>query len=252
MATVTRSAEHRSGGELDGTRSFLVTRQDPVSRRYERVGVLTELDDGWSFRYFSQVAQDGSVRSLPGFPRLDRAAHSASLFPLFAQRVISGRRPDRSRVLSTLGLDESATAFEILAANGGRRQGDTIELIQLPVPHPGGGETLQFLVHGMRHRSADEQRAVDWLRVGDALRIVPEPQNRVDGDAYLVTTVLGDVLGWVPAPLTPLVSRATDVRARVAHANRSTENPHLRLLVELRGALFDAARFTDPRWDLVD
>lgn len=236
---------------LDVSRSFLVTRQDRESRGYSRLGVLSEADDGWTFRYFTEVAQDRSIPRLPGFPDAGSVAESPFLFSLFAQRVLSPRRPDRVSVLFALGLDESATAFEILARNGGRRQGDTIELIQLPTAHPEGGEMLEFLVHGMRHRNDEEQRAVDGLRVGDELMIVPEPGNRVDPEARLVATGDGVGLGWVPAPLVPLLRRTEQVRAEVAHANRSDTNPHLRLLVRLRGALLEAARFDDARWDVV-
>ena len=61
----------------------------------------------------------------------------------------------------------------------------------------------------------------------------------------------GADVGWVPGPLLPLLERAGAVSADVAHANRIGTNPHLRLLVRLRGELIRAAHFDDPRWDLV-
>lgn len=236
---------------LDLSRTFLVTRQDHESRRYARLGVLSARGDGWTFRYFSEVERDPAVPRLPGFPDAAVVAESPYLFPLFAQRVISPRRPDRARILATLGLDETATAFEILARNGGRRQGDTIELIQMPTPHPGGGEVLEFLAHGVRYRSDQEQCAIDGLSIGDELLIVPEPSNLVDPGARLVTTREGVGVGWVPGPLLPLLDRAGAITADVAHTNRIGTNPHLRLLVRLRGDLISAAHFEDPRWDLV-
>ena len=251
MTTLAALAMDRPRPVLDVARSFLVTRQDRESRSYSRLGVLSEVDDGWTFRYFTEVAQNPAIPRLPGFSDAETVAETSFLFPLFAQRVLSPRRPDRARVLHALGLDESATAFEILARNGGRRQGDTIELIQLPIAQPEGGDMLEFLVHGMRYRSDEEQRAVDALCVGDELMIVPDPGNAVDSEARLVTTRDGVHLGWVPAPLISLLRRTEQVRAEVAHANRSDTNPHLRLLVRLRGALLDAARLDDARWDVV-
>lgn len=237
---------------VDGAHSFLVTRRDRLTGRYERLGVLTQVPGGWDFRYFWDVTDRDEVRALPGIPVTGSVVHSEHLFPLFAQRVISPRRPDRSRVLAMLGLDDSATAFEILAHNGGRRFGDTIELTQLPRTSEGGEECMQFLVHGMRHRSAAEQVAVDALSVGDGLLLVPEPDNPVDPEALLVTTADGSALGWVPAPLLPLLDLGSDVRASVAHANGSDTPPHQRLLVELRGDLVRPGVLTSPAWRLVD
>ncbi|MGP9536382.1 hypothetical protein ACT3SP_00120 [Brachybacterium sp. AOP43-C2-M15] len=237
---------------FDGSRSFLVTRQHPELRQYEKLGVLTEIRDGWEFRYFSEVASTPGISPLPGLTATDAPIRSRNLFPLFAQRVLSTRRPDRSRIPASLGLDETATAFELLARNGGRRHGDFIELIQLPVPQGDGTERLRFLAHGMRHRSPEEQQMIDGIAQGDPLRIVPEVDDLVDPSALLITTDDGVRLGWVPAPLVPLLYRARGLSATVAHANGSRSNPCPRLLVNAEGSLIDAGHFTDPEWELVD
>lgn len=252
MTIIAPAPPVRVAPHVDGAHSFLVTRRDRETGRYERLGVLTQVQNGWDFRYFREVAERGLLRALPGIPVTGSVVHSEHLFPLFAQRVISPRRPDRSRVLGMLGLDDSATAFEILAHNGGRRFGDTIELIQLPRTSEGGRERMQFLVHGMRHRSAAEQAAVDALAVGDRLLLVAEPDNPVDPEALLVSTVNGSALGWVPAPLLPLLDLGPDVQASVAHVNGSDSPPHQRLLVELRGDLARPGVFASPAWRLVD
>lgn len=237
---------------LDGTNSFLVTRQrQDSSRRYDRLGVLTHHDDAWTFRYFRDVAEDGSLARLPGLPDADVIATSEYLFPVFAERVLSPRRPDRRRVLDALGLDPEAGAFEIMARNGGRRRGDTIELIQLPTPTADGESRMEFLVHGMRHVPPHAQERVDSLSIGDDLVVRPDHGNEHDRTAHFVTTSDGHDLGWVPAPLSPLIARVEGARAAVAHVNESTTNPHLRLLVEYRGPLIQATEFSSPRWQLV-
>src|SRR5699024_12465473 len=94
---------------------------------------------------------------LPSFPtrRSSDLAHcvatSEYLFPVFAERVLSPRRPDRRRVLDTLGLEPAAGAFEIMARNGGRPPGETIELIQLPTPTASGARRMAFLAHALPH-----------------------------------------------------------------------------------------------------
>lgn len=252
MTVIAAAPTERAAPHVDGAHSFLVTRRDRSTGRYERLGVLTQVPEGWGFRYFRDVAESDGTFPLPGIPVTDSVIHSEHLFPLFAQRVVSPRRPDRSRILARLGLDDSATAFEILAHNGGRRSGDTIELIQLPRTHESGAESMQFLVHGMRHRSSVEQSAVDSLAVGDELVLVPEPDNPVDPEALLVSTTRGTPLGWVPAPLVPLLGSASGVSASVAHANSSQSPPHQRLLVDLRGDLARPELFNSPSWRLVD
>lgn len=250
--TITHDLVRAPIGDLDGTNSFLVTRQRrDGSRRYERLGVLTRLEQGWAFRYFQQTADDPTISRLPGLPDAGRAAVSEYLFPVFSERVLSPRRPDRARILHSLGLPGTAGPFEILARNGGRRQGDTIELIPLPIVDSTEDAHLQFLVHGMRYRTPEEQVSVDALSIGDDLVISPDDANTQDPHAQFVMTVGDVVLGWVPAPLSPLVDRVRGMRASVAHVNGREATPHLRLLVEIRGPLLDAAEFSHPRWRLV-
>lgn len=252
MTTIAPDLARAPMSALDGTHSFLVTRQGrDGTRGYERLGVLTRLDDAWAFRYFQHVSDDPSAGLLPGLPDAGRVAVSEFLFPVFAERVLSPRRPDRTRILESMGLPIEAGAFEILSRNGGRRSADTIELIQLPVAMEDGVSRLQFLVHGMRHRSPAEQAAIDTLTTGDELLLQADEGNPHDLMAQLVTTGSHTPIGWVPAPLTSLVAGAEGISASVAHVNGSDSTPHLRLLVELRGRLLEAAEFSDPRWQLV-
>src|SRR5699024_11888201 len=68
---------------------------------------------------------------------------------------------------------------------------------------------------------------------------LPISHNVVDPSAHLVCTEEGTKLGWVPAPLVPLLERAGQIRAEVMHVNASDSNPHLRLLVRVTGELLD-------------
>jgi len=108
------------------TDELLVSRQDPETRRFSRVGVLSH--DGGTFRF---KYDDGVTRALPGLP-LGRAHASESLFPIFAERVMEPHRPERAETLEHLGLGAEAEPLEVLAVSGGRRTGDTYELTPLP------------------------------------------------------------------------------------------------------------------------
>jgi len=62
------------------------------------------------------------------------AYEAETLFPVFAERVMSPRRSDHPYVMDALGLSEHAEAFAVLARSGGCHVADTIELV--PVPEP--------------------------------------------------------------------------------------------------------------------
>ncbi len=121
---------------------LLVSRQDPDTRRFSRVGVLSH--DGQTFRF---TYAEGVSGALPGLP-LGREHESETLFPIFAERVMDPRRPERAETLRRLGLASETGPLDILAVSGGGRTGDTYELTPLPQP---GRVSLPFLVRGVRY-----------------------------------------------------------------------------------------------------
>lgn len=213
---------------LTTTKRLLVTRQHPETRRFARVGelILTE-DDHYEFVY-----DKGVVRPLPGLP-IGREYRSADLWSVFAERVIHPERPDYAESLEHLGLASDAVPFQVLAVSGGRRTGDAYELT--PIPEP-GEVALQFLVHGIRHLDQSERDAVGQLRVGDGLRLRPEPTNLVNERALLVTRD-GDRLGYVPDALVEYVHdiARSDYKLAVKLVNPASAGFHMRLLVVLEG-----------------
>src|SRR5690606_14879420 len=110
------------------TERLLVSRQDPATRRFQRVGTLGFDGSTYTFEYDPTTA-----RALPGLP-LGRTHQSEELFPIFAERVLDPRRPERVQALEHLGLPHGAGPFEVLAVSGGGRTGDTFELTPLPQP----------------------------------------------------------------------------------------------------------------------
>jgi hypothetical protein len=211
----------------------MVTRQDEVTRRYERVGVLECSDDGYSFRYDTSLA--AMVRPLVGFDDLARTYRSRHLFPLFDERVASPRRPDYDQWLSWLGLPHvEVHPMEFLARSGGRRRGDRIELIPLAQPDASGAVDQLCLVHGVRYFDRAEE-VLRGLRPGDAVEIVPDPTNRVNPLALQVRR--DHSFGFVPDPLVGLVSSLTERSAVVEHVNGPEAGHHLRCLIRVRGRL---------------
>lgn len=209
------------------TERLLVSRQDPVTRRFASVGAL-EFDG----RQFAFTYDDQARRALPGLP-LGRVHVSDTLFPIFAERVIDPHRPDRAETLGHLGLPPDAGPFEVLAVSGGSRTGDTYELT--PLPHVGRVD-LPFLVHGVRYLSSEERALIDSLRSGERLSLRGEPDNPVNRQAVLVTRE-GAKLGYVPDPLLVYVHdiMSGEHELLVERVNPPEAGLHMRLLVRLSG-----------------
>lgn len=228
------SATAGTGDEL------LVTWQNPETRRYHAVGLLSRASDAtYRFSYLAEASRVPRFRAFLGFSDLDREYTSPHLFPLFAERVLDEARPDRVTVYEALDLVSTAGPMEFLARSGGRRAGDCIQL--LPMPHVNEGQTsCVFLVHGVRHVPGATD-AVDQLKPGQELVLEPEPDNPVDPDAVLVTHD-GTRLGWVPNPLlgyVRAVMSSGDARLTVVRANPRELGHHMRLLVRVEGSLPD-------------
>lgn len=216
---------------------LLVTWQDPETRRYHAIGVLSRNVAGsFQFRYLKGARSLSGFRPLLGFSDIDHQYESATLFPIFAERILDQSRPDRTTLYDALDLVATAGPMEFLARSGGRRAGDRIEL--LPTPSIDGTRTeCTFLVHGVRHIEGASE-AVDRLHPGQRLDLQAEPDNPSDPDAVLVTTD-GTRLGWVPNPLLEYVRAVMatgDVRVTVVRANPRQFGHHMRLLVSLEGA----------------
>lgn len=241
-----------SPSELDaGPRRLVVTWQDPRTRAFHVVGALECRGRGYAFRYAPRVDQLERFRPFLGFSDVGRRYESAHLFPLFAERVMDPSRPDRPRWLESLGLESDPDVMEILARSGGRRSGDSIEVLAVPEVASDGSTRATFLTHGVSHVEG-APALISRLRPGDALQLVDQPDNQVDPLAIQV--VGGDTrpLGWVPGPLVDYahaVRASAEHRVTVVRANGPEVGPHLRLLVRLDGHVDPTYR---PFADLFD
>ena len=231
---------------------LLVTRRDPDTRGYRAIGFLAYDGQHYNFAYLRTAVSMPGFHSLPGLSDTTRAHDSDRLFPIFAERVISARRPDRQTSMDALGLGMDAAPFEVLQRSGGRRVGDTIEVLPAPTAAPDGSLTVDFLVHGVRYRPPEVQERISQLHPGDELRIVPELDNQTDFRALLVTDRDALPLGYVPSPLLELVHALSDPTARVLRANGPLVGFHFRLLARIAGRVPAGHQpFGGPAWETV-
>jgi hypothetical protein len=247
-------------------RRLVVTWQHPTERTISPVGMLSFDGRTYRFHYLRNALQVAGFRPFLGFPDLHGRYESDTLFPLFAQRAMTPRRPDFTRWVKRLGLADDASPFEQITRSGGHRQGDTIQLF--PVPAVAGGcLECDFLVHGIRHiaerpttvggdvvtLTRDEvERHLAALAPGDELRLHDEPANAVNPLAILTTTSGNVALGWVPDLLVEELHRVPDHdRARVTAlaVNGPDAGWHLRLLAHLSVPVPEGFEvFSDHRW----
>ncbi|WP_418303096.1 HIRAN domain-containing protein [Nocardioides dokdonensis] len=151
---------------------------------------------------------------------------------------MNAKRPDRARYLEALDLDEQSEPWEVLVRSGGRRAGDTIEVLPEPVIGPDGATSCVFLVHGVRHCGPQASAEICGLSAGDSLALRWEEDNPVNPRAVLVLNNSGTELGYVPDPLVEYVQTvmtASEARLSVVRANGPEVGSHLRLLVRLDG-----------------
>lgn len=234
---------------------LLVTTRVPNGEPYRAVGFLTHDDDrGYCFTYLRREVERVDFRPLPGLTRaVDSTFCSRTLFPIFAERVISSRRPDRGESMAALGLPVDAAPFEVLVRSQGQRVGDTIEL--LPAPHisDDGSVSFLFLSHGVRHIPVDAQARISRLAQGEKLLLRPEPNNPINPGAQMVTDADEMPVGWLPDPLISLVEQTTNRELTVEKANGPEVGFHFRLLVRFTGELpLGLQPFEGPLWATVD
>src|SRR5882724_3209372 len=174
---------HESGCEVPSRRRSLrmaVAWQHPTNRGVHPVGLLEYDGDVHRFRYLTAASILRDFRPFVGFPHLAECYESRELFPFFAQRVMSPRRPDYSGYLRALDLSDSATPWEQLARAEGRLAGDTIQLVPEPRVEADGTTWGRFLVAGIRYRLTDpveRERVLDTVNAGDHLELTDEPTN---------------------------------------------------------------------------
>lgn len=228
---------------------LVVAWQNPDSRLITPVGLLEHGFGMYRFRYLRRAGQVAGFRPFLGFPEWDTDYRSEWLFPLFAQRIMSPRRPDFAAFLDQLDLAPGATPWEQLARSEGRSSGDTVQVFPVPAVDPDGSTTCMFLVHGVRY--CNEGRLPSLVE-GQEVELRDEPANPKNPLAVQVVAE-GGAIGWVPDLLLDYVREVRAIggaQVVVQHVNGLEAPPHLRVLLRLRGALpVGSSPMAGPAWE---
>ena len=221
--------------------------QDHESRQWFPVGRL-DSDDGakpiaYTFSYINGAADAKALAhfsSILGFPEFAEWYQSDELFPLFRNRLMNSRRPDRPAYLRRLGMDaDDWNPMRELSVSA--PYNDTFEMFPAIEPNADGCFATRFSLHGLRHTNPDAIRRTELLEVGERLGVSLELDNPVATHGIMVHTQDYYHVGWLPRYLVDTVHqddawKITDVKATVAQVNLDGPLSH-RLLVDFRGSL---------------
>lgn len=174
--------------------------RDPKGRSWFPVGQLSF--DGKSYRFVYTKGAKQSPNFIP-FARMENLTtvyKSNELFPLFANRLLSKKRPEYQDFLHWLntrpGEDDLLT---LLAGTGGMQEADLLALFPCPYRGPDNMYRVRFFSHGLRYLLPEAILRIHKLSPGERLYLMPDPQNTHDSEAVgLRTDDPAALVGYCP------------------------------------------------------
>lgn len=194
----------------------------PEEQRRAVIGELWRDATGYNFAYIDDALtlvglRRGGFRMMAEFPEY-RTRHNpyraAHLFPTFAQRIPSPKRPDYQGMMASWGVERHGDPLDVLAHSGGILATDGIELAEWRPETDELREPLFFRLAGETFYQAAKS-----LHVGAQLAVQPDVDNRFDECATLVLSN-GQPVGYVPRQysrcVSHLLNNQVSLRAEVA------------------------------------
>ncbi len=174
--------------------------QDPQSRQWLPVGKLSVERGIYRFVYTKGATLSKNFVPLGFMQDLHEVYRSRDMFPLFANRLISKKRPEYRDFLRWLDLrEDEADPLVLLARTEGVRETDSLTVFPCPEPDAKGNYVVHFFTHGLRHLPEDARIRVSTLRAGERLYLMPDPQNFHDSYAIaLRTDDPATIVGYCP------------------------------------------------------
>ena len=179
---------------------LFVAWQDPEERTWRPVGRLSFEDGFYKFCY--TLGAKESKRFIP-FGRMkdiEKEYQSNSLFPLFANRLLSKSRPEYKDYIKWLDLGkESEDPLLVLSRTGGQRKTDSMHVYQCPSKTKNGTYNNQFFIHGLRYLPDNSIEAANNLKIGDQAFLMLDIQNSFHPNAVAVRTEKPkNIIGYCP------------------------------------------------------
>lgn len=218
--------------------------QNSETRRWYPVGILSRTREGFQFVYTKGAQEDKAFTPFGRMTNLEGRYESTDLFPLFANRILSTKRPEYSKFVQWIAAEQQAgDPMVLLGRTGGRRATDTLVVYPKPEPNESGEFDLIFLCHGISHLPKDAIDRVANLKMDEALFPMFDVRNPQDRNAIaLRTDDPTHLIGYVPRffakdfrkCIDAAAAASADVELKVVRVN--PDAPHqFRLLCRLTG-----------------
>lgn len=192
---------------LEKEKGVYLAWQDPETRDWHVVGLLTELSGEYVFEYTKGAQASNNFIPFSGMGDLSNKYISTELFPLFYNRLLSPNRPEYPNFIKWLGLPTDASAVEVLGRSGGLRGTDNLEMFsRIEVEEDDSFEHI-FFAHGLGYLTPSAGERVNSLQPGDELLLCLDCQNVYDEHAVIIrATKPAEIIGYVPRYLAQSIS----------------------------------------------
>lgn len=176
---------------------WLIWKQ-PLNRRRYKIGILSFVDNEYTFEYTNPElfdAQKDGFSYFPGFPDVNKVYRNIELFPNINTRLPNPKRPDYLNILKSYDLNIESSKMDILTNTRGRLITDTFEFVK-----PFNTDEIEFDVAGTRHYN-DINDCKNIIKENDNLRLELDLTNSHDDNAISVFFDYDNksyMLGYVP------------------------------------------------------
>ncbi len=204
--------------------TFYLLWQDLETRQWHPAGRLDRVADRYVFAYVKSAVRSPRFVPFAGLSKTDAVYVSELLFPIFANRVLSGKRPEFPTYARWAGYapHEQPDPLTLTAQMGGIKATDNLQVYAVPERDPKGFYQTTFFCHGTSHLPIATQDATEVLAEGTQLFPMLDIQNPFDAKAVaLRTSDPTNLIGYCPRHLAPDISRLS----------RETESP-LKIIVK--------------------
>ncbi len=237
---------------LEREKGVYLAWQDPDTRDWHVVGLLTELSGEYIFEYTQGAKKSNSFIPFSGMGNLSNKYISTELFPLFYNRLLSPNRPEYPNFINWLGLPADANNIEVLGRSGGLRSTDNLEIFsRIEVEEDNSFEHI-FFAHGLGYLTSSAAERVSSLQPGNELRLCLDCQNVYDEHAIIIrTTEPAEIIGYAPRYLAQSISKLLAEDKQCLHvsvealSNEAPANYKLTCKLSAKLSKTSAAQFMD-------